>query len=399
VCQDYLSHEKVGLLSLETEMIVDLAVVMTVALTVTFIFQRLRQPTILGYLVAGMLIGPYTPPFSLVSRLDVLSAFAEIGVIFLLFAIGLGFPISGLRAIGRVAGGVAAIEITAMFAVAYLIGLFLKWPIIDILFLGAALASSSTTIIAKVLSDMGKIREIPARLMLGILVVEDLVVVSMLALLLSYGSVGVVSLATIALTSAKAIIFVGGLLVIGGWVIPRMMDRTAHFGNRELLLIGALALCFASSVLALRLGLSAAIGAFLMGVLIASSKPAVNIADDITPIKVMFGALFFTSMGALIDISQFQTFIVPGIIISMGVIAAKLLGVGFGTRFFGHSRDVSVKVALGMAQIGEFAFIVVKGGQDLNIVSSFLLPSIGVAVAMTTFLTPYLMKFGYSKRW
>jgi CPA2 family monovalent cation:H+ antiporter-2 len=386
-------------MSLETEIVVDLAVVMTVALTVTFIFQKLRQPIILGYLVAGILIGPYTPPFSFVSRLDVLSAFAEIGVIMLLFAIGLGFPIAKLRAIGRVAGGVAAIEIISMFVVAYFIGLFLKWPFIDILFLGAALASSSTTIIAKVLSDMGKIREIPATIMLGILVVEDLVVVSILALLLSFGSIGVVSLTTIALTCAKVGLFVGGLLVIGGWVVPRIMDRAVFLENRELLLIGALALCFASSVLALRLGLSVAIGAFLMGVLVASSKSTEYIAHDIAPLKDVFGALFFTSMGALIDISQFQAFIVPGIIISVGIIVAKLLGVGFGTRSFGYSRDVSVKVSLGMSQIGEFAFIVVKGGQDLNIVSSFLLPSIGVAVGITSFLTPYLMRVGYSRRW
>ena len=385
-------------MSLETEIVTDLAVIMTVAAVVTFIFHRLKQPLVLGYLLAGMIIGPYTPPFSLITRAEFLGVAAELGVILLLFGVGLEFPVAKLRRVGRVSIGVAAIEIVFMLLIAYGVGLALGWPVIDALFLGAALASSSTTIIAKVLSDMGKLRETPALIMLGILVIEDLFVVLMLTALESFVTMGSVTLETVGWNTLKILVFVFGTLSAGSLVVPRVIDRVARIRRSEVLILTSLGLCFGLSIAASRLGFSVAIGAFLMGVLVASSKSAEEVASRTLPLKEMFAAMFFVSIGALMDITQFQVFLLPAVIITVAMIGAKMLGCGLGTKLFGYDTSTSLKVGLGMAQIGEFAFIVTKVGQDLNVTSPFLFPTIGVVAALTTLLTPYLIKFSYGNR-
>lgn|GEM_PF-3729741 len=223
--------------------------------------------------------------------------------------------------VGKVSIGVAAIEIAVMLLISFGISRLLGWTLTDALFLGTALASSSTTIIAKVLSDMGKLHETPALIMLGLL--------------------------------------------------------------------------FGLSIIAHILGFSVAIGAFLMGVIVAGSRYVGHINNLIAPIKDMFAAVFFVSMGALINVTQFQDYIIPALIITALMVFGKMLGCGLGTRAFGYNFSTSLKVGLGMSQIGEFAFIVMKVGQDRNLISPFLFPIIGVAAVITTFLTPYLIKFSY----
>ena len=236
-------------MSFEIQVITDLAVVMVIASVVAFIFYKLKQPIIIGYLIAGIIIGPYTPPFNLIKQTDFLSVFAEIGVVLLLFTIGLEFPIRKLRSIGRVVIGVSAIEITLMLVISWVVGAFLGWGFYDTLFLGAALASSSTTIIAKVLGDTGKLKEISSTIMLGILVVEDVVVVILLAMLQNVAVASTISVTSSIWLIVKLVVFIGGTLIVGGFFLPKAIDRFAKVDNNELLYILMLGVCFAFAII------------------------------------------------------------------------------------------------------------------------------------------------------
>lgn len=385
-------------MTLAIDIVADLAVIMTAAAIVTFVFHRLRQPLVLGYLIAGIIIGPYTPPFSLILRIDFLEVGSELGVILLLFAIGLEFPLSKLRTVGKVSVVVGAIEIVLMLLLSMGVGYVLNWTFMDSLFLGAALASSSTTIIAKVLMDLGKLKEVPALIMLGVLVVEDIFVVLMLATLQSIATIGSITVEGIGLVVLKIVAFMAVVIVVGGLTVPRLIRRVVQLGRNEILLLTVLGLCFGLSFMAYAFGFSVAIGAFLAGVLVAGTDFAEEISKLTSSLKDMFAAMFFVSVGALMDISRFQTFLPAALFITVAVVAAKSIGCGLGTRFLGYDSSTALRVGFGMAQIGEFAFIVVRAGEKLGVVSSALFPTIGVVVAITTFLTPYLMKFGYKTR-
>lgn len=383
-------------MSFELSIITDLAVLLVIGSAVAFVFHRFKQPLILGYLVAGIIIGPYSPPFSLVGNVEFINVFAEIGMILLLFIIGLEFPISKLRSLGRVVIGISAIEIAMMLAVSSAIGTFLQWGLYDTLFLGAALASSSTTIIAKVLGDMGKIRETSSVIMLGVLVVEDVVVVIVLAMLQNLAVASTVSVMDSAWLMGKLALFFVGTLVVGGYFIPKAIDRVAKTESKELLYASLLGICFLFAILSSQIGFSAAIGAFLIGVVVARAKCREEINREIQPFQLLFGAIFFVSMGALMDITQIAAYWLPALIVTLAVILTKLVSCGLGVRLFGYGKKTALRVGLGMGQIGEFAFIVVIAGQDLGVVSDFLLSIVGVAIMVTAFLTPYMIKFSYT---
>jgi monovalent cation:H+ antiporter-2, CPA2 family len=297
--------------------------------------------------------------------------------------------------------GISAIEIVLMFLVSYAVAIILHWSFNDALFLGAALASSSTVIIAKVLRDMGKLGEVSSLLMMGILVAEDLIVVAMLSVMTSVFGASSSSLMDISWTLGKGVIFLVGAVAVGTMLIPRIIDWTAHAEHAEqnehdeVLLLVALGICFAFSAAGNAVGLSLAIGAFLAGIFVASSKSSIRVGELVSSIRDMFAAIFFVSMGALIDITQFQTFLIPALIVTAMMIAGKVLGCGLGTRIFGYNAATALKVGLGMGQIGEFALIVAKAGQDLGVISSFLFPTIAVSVAITAFLSPYMIRLSY----
>ncbi len=383
-----------------TQAITVLAVVMVVGSLVAFLFYKLKQPLIIGYLIAGIIISPFS--FGLISNsaIQTLSIFAEIGVILLLFTIGLEFPVRKLKAIGRVVIGVSALEITMMLIVSWAVGTLLDWRFYDTLFLGAALASSSTTIVAKVLSDAGKISEISSIVMLGILVVEDVVVVIILAMLQNLIIVHAIAAIDLIWLIAKLVIFIGGTLIVGGLFIPKAIDRVAQTESKELLYISLLGICFAFAILSTQIGFSAAIGAFLIGLVVARARCREEINHQIGPFQLVFGAIFFVSMGALMDFNHVIDYWLPAVVITLAVFGTKLASCGFGTRLFGYNKTTSLRVGLGMAQVGEFAFIVIKTGQDLgpNIISAFLLPTIGVVTIITTFITPYLIKYSFKER-
>jgi len=381
-------------MTLETEVIRDFAVIMAVLASITSIFYLLKQPVILGYILSGIIVGPYTPPFSLVSQIDFLKVFAEFGVILLLFVIGLDFPIAKLRSVGRVAVGVALLEMGLLLVVGYLIGVGFHWSPLDSLFLAAALSISSTTIIVKVLEDIGVLHHISSTIMIGVLIVEDLVAVVIIASLQSFVSAGHLLPLDILAIAGKVILFVGGTLIIGSLLVPKVMDKIVLKRDRQLTISVALGICFGLSALANLIGLSVATGAFLAGVVIAGARSSSQVIESIEPLKELFAALFFVSVGALMDVRQIPMFVAPAIVITLATVGAKVFGVGFGVKAFGYDAGTAVRSGLGMAQIGEFSFIVVAVGADANAISGFLFPLIGVVVIITSLLTPYLVKLG-----
>jgi CPA2 family monovalent cation:H+ antiporter-2 len=382
-------------MNFSSAVVADLAIIMIIAAVVVFIFYRLKQPMIIGYLIAGIIIGPYTPPSSLISQPEVFSATADLGVILLLFGIGMKFPLNQLLKVGKVSLGVAGIEIAFMLLLSLGISRILHWSLIEALFLGTALASSSTAIIAKVLSDMGKLKDTPSLIMLGVLVVEDLIVVGLLAVITSSIGNGGFDIGDVAWVVVKILALMTGSLMLGIMFVPMILNKLVDQGNREVVLLVTLGLVFGLSIIASLLGFSMAIGAFLMGVIVASARSADYINILISPIKDMFAAIFFVSMGALINISQFKEFIVPALLVTVLMIIGKSIGCGLGIKLFKYDNSTALIVGLGMSQIGEFAFIVMKAGQDVNLVSPLLFSTVGVSAGITTFLTPYLMRLSY----
>ena len=298
--------------------ITDLAIIMILASVVTLAFFKMRQPLIIGYLFAGMLIGPLSPIWTsllpegqnilgfgqigLLSDLGLLNIFADLGVVLLLFVIGIEFPYSKIRSIGKVAVGAGTIglfsTLGAVFYVSNLIGL----NFMDSLFLGAALSITSTAVIVKILEDGGKIKKESSILVLGVLIVEDIIAVILIATLESVALVQTVSYESILTVILVAAALIGGTLTIGTKLIPRLIDRVAATEHREILLLSVLGLCFGYALFANIVGLSVAIGAFLAGVLVAESKSAEVSKILSSPIKDMFVAIFFVSIGALMNI-------------------------------------------------------------------------------------------------
>ena len=388
--------------------VTDLAIIMILAGIVTLAFFKIRQPLIIGYLFAGMLIGPLSPlwaPFladtgtgdggaaGLLSDIGALHVFAEIGVILLLFVIGIEFPFAKIRSIGKVAigGGTMGLFLTLIlvFYVCTMIGL----GFMDSLFLAAALSISSTAVIVKVLEEAGKIKRESSILVLGILIVEDVIAVILIASLESIALVGNVSIEGIVTVVVVAIILIVGTFTVGIRTIPKLVDKVATAQNREILLLSVLGVCFGYALLANVVGLSVAIGAFLAGVLIAESKSAEVSKILSSPIKDMFVAIFFVSVGALMDISQLENYIFIAIALIAVAMGMKFGGNMLGNFIFRQSRTKSLRSAFTLAAPrGEFSIIIIKVGVDAGVVSAFLFPLIGMIAIITTFISPFLVK-------
>jgi len=311
--------ERVNPLQLPHETFVtDLAIIMILAAIVTLAFFKIRQPLIIGYLFAGMLIGPLSPLWTsllpengssgaaagigILSDISALNLFADIGVILLLFVIGIEFPFAKIRSIGRVAVGAGTLGLFLTLGVVFLAASALGLNFMDSLFISAALSISSTAIIIKILQDSGKIKKESSILVLGILIVEDVIAVILIASLESVALVGTVSIESVVLVAVVAGGLIIGTFTIGRKVIPPLIDKVASAENREILLLSVLGVCFGYALLANIVGLSVAIGAFLAGVLVAESKSSEVSKILSSPIKDMFVAIFFVSVGALMDV-------------------------------------------------------------------------------------------------
>ena len=388
--------------------VTDLAIIMILAGIVTLAFFKIKQPLIIGYLFAGMLIGPLSPlwaPFlsdtgtgeggaiGLLSDIGALHVFAEIGVILLLFVIGIEFPFAKIRSIGKVAIGVGTMGLFLTLIIVFYVCTIIGLGFMDSLFLAAALSISSTAVIVKVLEEAGKIKRESSILVLGILIVEDVIAVILIASLESIALVGNVSIEGIVAVVVVSIILIVGTFTVGIRTIPKLVDKVASAQNREILLLSVLGVCFGYALLANVVGLSVAIGAFLAGVLIAESKSAEVSKILSSPIKDMFVAIFFVSVGALMDISQLENYIFIAIALIAVAMGMKFGGNLLGNFIFRQSRSKSLRAAFTLAAPrGEFSIIIIKVGVDAGVVSAFLFPLIGMIAIITTFISPFLVK-------
>jgi monovalent cation:H+ antiporter-2, CPA2 family len=374
------------------EFLQDLAVVMLVAGLVTILFHRLRQPVVLGYILAGLIVGPYTSiPLSIHDRRTI-AVMSELGMIMLMFSLGLHFSLRKLAQVGATAFIAATLEILAMSLIGYALGRLFGWSNMDSLFLGAVLSISSTTIIIKALSELGLTRERFAELIFGILIVEDILAIAMLALLSGIATTGTLGVGQVALTLGKLGIFLAVVLVVGLLTVPPLLRYVSRFRSNEMLLVTVLGLCFGVSLLALRMEYSVALGAFLIGAIIAEAREVGRVETLIEPIRDMFSAVFFVAIGMLIDPRLIAQYALPIAVITAAVVIGKVLTCAAGTFIAGHDTKTSLRVGMGLAQIGEFSFIIAQLGLTLKVTSEFLYP-IAVAVsAITTLLTPYLIR-------
>jgi monovalent cation:H+ antiporter-2, CPA2 family len=371
----------------------DLAMVMLVAGVVTIVFHVLKQPVVLGYIVAGLIVGPHTDWIPLAVRdTTTISIMSELGVILLMFSLGLHFSLRKLASVGATAVIAATLEIVLLSGIGYGIGRAFGWSNMDSIFLGAILSISSTTIIIKALAELGLVKEKFAELIFGILIVEDILAIAMLAMLSGIAGSGTLGLGAVAITLGKLTIFLGSVLVFGLLTVPLLLRFVARFRSNEMLLITALALCFGVSLLALKLEYSVALGAFLIGAVVAEAREHHKVEGLVEPVRDMFSAVFFVAIGMLIDPMVLKDHWFAIIVITIAVIVGKVFACSLGTFLAGHSPRTSVKVGMGLSQIGEFSFIIAQLGLTLKVTSEFLYP-IAVAVsALTTLSTPYLIR-------
>ncbi|MEO6847343.1 MAG: cation:proton antiporter [Chthoniobacterales bacterium] len=370
----------------------DLAVVMIVAGVVTILFRKFKQPVVLGYILAGVIVGPYTPPSPLISDQGNINTLSEIGIIFLMFSLGLEFSLRKLKKVGATAFIAAAFEIIAMAWLGYVLGHAFGWKDMDCVFLGAILSISSTTIIIKALEELGKLREGFAQQIFGILIIEDILGIVMIALLSGFATTGSLQAKDVVMTLVKLSAFLAVLLIMGLIFVPRLLDYVDRFKSKEMMLVTVIALCFGVSLLTVHLGYSVALGAFLIGAIIAEARQIHEIEHLVAPVKDLFSAVFFVSIGLLIQPTLLVKYLWPILIISLVVIVGKIASCSVGAFVGGNERKSSLRIGMGLSQIGEFSFIIATLGLTLKATSDFLYP-IAVAVsAITTLTTPYLIK-------
>ncbi|MGE5822614.1 MAG: cation:proton antiporter [Nitrososphaerota archaeon] len=374
----------------------DFTIIMVVASIMAMISYKLKQPMVIGYIIAGMIIGPYTPPFSLILNFDILNLFAEIGVILLLFVVGMEFPIEKLKKIGKKALVIAFSEGLGTFAIGYFACQGLNYTVSDSLFLALAISVTSTVIVMRILEELDMIKEEATTIILGVAVIEDIIIISMLAIMQSVSSTGELSGLELITSVGTVLAFIGGALFIGSKTIPKLVNLIGKTNQHDVIVVAILGVAFGLSYIAFEIGISVATGAFFAGVLIAESKVHAVTQVLTTPLKDMFGALFFVSVGALMDITKLPLFIVPVIILILVSISAKFFTVYIASRSQGYNTQTALRTAFGLSSSGgELALVVAKGGNDVGVTSSFILPMVGTMTIITTFITPYIIKIGW----
>lgn len=370
----------------------DLAVIMVVAGLTTIIFHRLRQPVVLGYILAGLLIGPHTPPFALITNEQTIKSIADLGVVLLMFSLGLEFSLRRLREVGVAALVATGVEVMLMLWIGYELGRWFGWRTMDALFLGALMAISSTMLVLRSIEDARRQRERFAKLTIGILLVEDVFAIVLIAVLSGIAISGAIEPGHALVTIGKLSLFIVVGLVLGLLLLPRLVDHVASFGRSEMLLVTSLGICFGVSLLAAETGFSVALGAFIGGAIVAEAKAAKRVERLIEPLRDMFGALFFVAIGLLIDPRMLVEYAVPVILVALAVIVGKTLACTFGGVIAGNDGHTSLRAGLGLAQIGEFSFVIASLGLTTGVTSDFLYPIAVAASVLTAFVTPYLSR-------
>jgi CPA2 family monovalent cation:H+ antiporter-2 len=370
--------------------LVVLTAVLGVAAVTTVVFQRLKQPVVLGYILAGLILGPNVPIPIFADR-QIVQTLSELGVILLMFSLGLEFSLSQLVRLGPTASITALLQSSLMVWLGFVTGKLFGWTTLESLFAGAIIAISSTTIIAKAFDEQ-KIKGPLRELVVGVLIVEDLIAILLMATLTAVASGAGLSATEMVAVTGKLLAFLCGLVVLGLLVVPRAVRAIHRLNRPETTLVSSIGFCFGISLLAHELGYSVALGAFIAGSLIAESGEAKPIEELIQPVRDLFAAVFFVSVGLLIE---------PALIVEhWGAIAAftavvvigKVIGVSLGAFFTGNGLRTSVQAGMSLAQIGEFSFIIAALGQSLNVTGEFLYPVAVAVSALTTLTTPWLIR-------
>jgi CPA2 family monovalent cation:H+ antiporter-2 len=373
-------------------LIQDLALILAIAGVTTLLFKKLKQPVVLGYILAGILVGPNFSLLPSISDLEGVKVWADIGVIFLLFSLGLEFSFKKLVNIGGTAGVTGVFEIICMVALGYVTGKLMGWSSMDCIFLGGIIAISSTTIIIRSFDELGVKARKFAGVVLGVLVIEDLMAVLLMVLLstlaVSRESAGMEMLYSV----LKLAFFLFLWFLSGIFLIPGFLKWGRKIMNDETMLVISLGLCLLMVVAATYAGFSAPLGAFIMGSILAETPQAEKIEHLVQPVKNLFGAVFFVSVGLLIEPEMLMKYIGPVFILSFVVILGKTVNVTFGALLSGQPLKQSLQAGMSMAQIGEFSFIIATLGLSLQVTSEYLYPiAVGVSV-ITTFTTPYMIR-------
>ncbi|SKB96948.1 monovalent cation:H+ antiporter-2, CPA2 family [Parapedobacter luteus] len=375
------------------ELIRDLALILLVGAFVTILFKRIRQPLVLGYIIAGFFVGPHFQLIPSIVDTENIETFAELGVIFLLFSLGLEFSFKKLLRVGGHASITAVIEIVFVSSLGYFTGQLLGWSQMDSLFLAGMLASSSTTIILRAFDELGIKTMQFARVVFGVLVVEDIIVILLMVLLSTVAVTQQFEGGEILFTVFKLGFFLMLWFLLGIYLIPSFLKRARQWMDEETLLIFSIGLCLGMVILATRVGFSAELGAFVMGSILAETTLAEKVEHLTKPIKELFGTVFFVSVGMMIDPAAMLQYAFPIVVVTILTIGGKFLFSALGALLSGQPLKQAVQVGMSMAQIGEFAFIVAALGLSLGVISEFLFPiAVGVS-AITTFTTPYMIKY------
>jgi CPA2 family monovalent cation:H+ antiporter-2 len=368
----------------------DLAFVLSVAAAVSIIFQALRQPVVVGYLVAGMLVGPYLP-FPLLADIGRIHILSELGVILLMFALGLEFSVRRLAQLAPTAGFITVVQVGLLMWLGYEVGRAFGWTELEGVFTGAILAISSTTIIAKAFADE-KVDKSLSELVFGVTLFEDLAAIVILAVLTAIATGAGLSARMVAMTVGRLVLFLAALIGVGLLIVPRAIRLAARFKRDETLIVAGIGICFAVAMVAEVAGYSVALGAFLAGVLVAESGHAPEIEHLVAPLRDIFGAIFFVSVGMTLDPRVIVEHWPELITLAAAVLVGKIIGVGVGAMLCGNSTRSAVRAGMSMAQIGEFSFIIAGAGVEHNATRGFLY-SLAIAIsAITTFATPFMIR-------
>lgn len=374
-------------------LISDLGLILVTAAIAVLIFRLLKQPLVLGYLVAGFLAGSEFDFFPTVKDMNSVTVWAEIGVIFLLFSLGLEFSFKKLMKVGGTSSITALTQIITMVALGYFVGQLMDWGKMNSLFLGVILSISSTTIILKTFDELGVKTQKFAGNVIGALIVQDILAILMMVLLSTVAVSQQFSGSELFQSVLKLIFFLTIWFVAGIFFIPTLLKKAKHLLTDEMLLIVSLALCLLMVLFAANVGFSPALGAFIMGSIIAETTQAEHIEHLVKPVKDLFGAVFFVSVGMLIDTEMLMKYAFPVGILTLVVLLGQSLSSTIGALLSGQPLKQSIQTGMSLSQIGEFSFIIATLGMTLNVTSDFLYPIVVAVSAITTFTTPFMVKF------
>ncbi len=373
-------------------LIVDLTLITIYAGITTLLCKKLKQPIVLGYVLAGILAGPYFDLLPTVNDKENLTLWADIGVIFLLFGLGLEFSFKKMLNVGKAAMITANANIIFMLFIGYNTGLLLGWSTMDSFFLGSMISMSSTTIIIKAFNDLNIKKQRFTDLVFGVLIVEDLVGILLLVLLPTIALGTTINGTALATSTLKLVFFLILCFVTGIYLVPTFLNKIQKFLTDEMLLLITISLCFGMVLLATSSGFSTALGAFIMGSILSETELIGRIEKNLQPLKDFFGAVFFVSVGMMVNPVMFITYAKPIIAITLIVIIGKVFFSCFGFVASGQPLKTAVSGSFSLAQVGEFAFIIASLGMSLNVISSKVYPIIVAVSVITTFLTPLMIK-------